>query len=181
MGWRGTAALAILVALAAAAFFLSEPPPPPLPDTTLLGEPRYVRQETPSPRVMDFDPASVVEITLGLGDEVVTVERLGTGWRGAADARHLDDFLGSLRDAAVISNLEGEGTLEDFGLDAPNRRILLGTEEGRSLLLFIGERNPAGTAVYVRTADGPVSLAGALLLWEFDKAFAGITGRKGPL
>jgi hypothetical protein len=181
MGWRGTVVLALCVLLAALAFFLGDDPRAPLPSTTLLGEPRFVREETPSPRILDFDPADVARITLGFGDEVVSVERLGSGWRGAADARHLGDFLASLREATVISSLEGEGELADYGLDAPKRRILLEGDDGARVMLFIGERNPAGTAVYVRPGDGPVSMAGALVLWEFDKAFAAITGRKAPL
>lgn len=181
MGWRGTVVLAILVALAATTFLLSERPAPQLPDSTLLGEPRFLQQETPSPRLIEFNPADVSQITLGFGDEVVTVERLGTTWRGAADARHLDDFLNAVRDATVISTFEGEGQLEDYGLDAPMRRVLLHTDRGDPIVLYVGERNPAGTAVYVRTDDGPVSLAGALLVWEFDKAFAAVTGRRSPL
>jgi hypothetical protein len=55
-------------------------------------------------------------------------------------------------------------------------------QKGQQLVLLIGDRNPAATSVYVRVGeDGPVSIAGALLVREFDTAFAAITGRKSPL
>jgi hypothetical protein len=181
MGWRGTLVLALLVALAATAFLLTPKPGEELPDTTLLGEPRFVRRETPAPKLLAFSPAEVARITLGYHDEVVTVARTGSQWRGAADARPLDDFLRSLSDATVIASLKDESQLADFGLDTPARRVLLETERGQPVVLLIGERNPAGTSVYVRAGEGPPLIAGALVVWEFDKAFAAITGRRPAL
>jgi len=181
VGWRGTLVLALLVALAGAAYLLSPGPPPELSDSNLLGEPRFLPVTTPSPHLLDFSPAGVERLTLGYRDEVVTVAKQGDGWRGAADARPLDDFVQSLAQASVISAIPEGGELADFGLDAPARRILIETTKGASLVLLIGDRNPAGTSVYVRVDDGPVVIAGALLVWEFDKAFAAITGRKALL
>lgn len=181
MGWRGTLILALLVVAAGVAFLLSPKPPEQVDDSTLLGEPRFVAETTPSPRLLDFDPAEVTGITLGYRDEVVTVARNGDTWRGAADARNLDDFLQSLHDVTVISALEEQSPLADYGLDAPARRILLETAKGRQVVVLLGDRNPAGTSVYVRADGGPVVIAGALAVWEFDKAFAAVTGRKSPL
>ena len=180
MGGRGTLVLVILVLIAGGVFLLSPTPPEELPSGTLLGEPRYLR-DTPSPRLLDFAPADVAKITLGYRDEVITVARQGDSWRGAADPRNLNDFLESLERATVISSIEEENPPGDFGLDTPARRILLETQQGGSLVLLIGDRNPPGTSVYVRANDGPVSIAGALVMWEFDKAFAAMTGRKSPL
>ena len=178
MGGRGTLILALLVLLAAAAFALSPAPKAPLSDSTLLGEPRFVDAETPSPKLLDFEPGTIEKMTLGYRDEVVTVARDGERWKGAANDNRLGDFLDSVAGAAVISTLEDKGNLADFGLDAPTRRLLLERQKGEPIVLVMGERNPAATSVYVRVGDGPVEIAGALLVWEFDKAFAAITGRK---
>jgi len=181
LGWRGTLVLAALVVIAGAFFLLGPKPPLELPDTTLLGEPRFINPETPSPRLLDFDPAQVESITLGYRDEVVTVARQGDTWRGAADPRPLDDFLRSMQEATRISSIEEQSPLADFGLDTPARRVLLERTHGPSVVLLIGDRNPAGTSVYVRAGEGPVAIAGALIQWEFDKAFSAVTGRKSPL
>ena len=180
MSWRGTLILAVLVLVAGGAFYLSPKPPDQLPNDTLLGEPRYVRDTTPSPHLLDFTPADVSNITLGYRDEVVTVARQGDTWRGAADPRPLGDFLDALQQASVISPVEGDTPLADFGLDTPARRILL-EGKGKPVVLLIGDRNPASTSVYARVGDGPVLLVGALVVREFDKTFAAVTGRKGPL
>ena len=177
MGWRGTLILAILVAGAATAFLLSPVPPDELPDTTLLGEPRYRDPEEPSTPLLEFAPDEIARFTLGYGDEVVSVAREGTQWRGAADDRNLGDFLAYVSQTKLLSTVD-QGELAEFGLDAPERRILLERKAGDPLVLLIGERTPAGTSVYVRRPDGPVVITGALIVWEFDKAFAAVTGRK---
>jgi hypothetical protein len=181
MGWRGTLVLLLLVVAAGAAYLMSPTPDVVLPEGTLLGEPRYLRETTPSPRLLEFDAARISEMTLGFHDEVVTVARQGDTWRGAADARPLNDFLAGLANASMLSSVEGDSPLADFGLDVPARRIRLETDKGAAQVLVIGDRNPAGTSVYVRANDGPVILAGALVMWEFDKAFAAVTGRKSRL
>jgi hypothetical protein len=181
MGWRGTLVLLLLVVLAASAFWMSPTPEVELPDGTLLGEPRYLRETTPSPRLLDFDASQVAEMTLGFGDEVVTVARQGDVWRGAADARNLNDFLTTLEKSTILSTVENDSSLAEFGLDVPMRRLRLQTDKGNVQVLVMGDRNPAGTSVYVRANDGPVTIAGALVMWEFDKAFAAITGRKSRL
>lgn len=178
MGWRGTVVLALLVLVAGAALWFSPQAPEPLSDSTLLGEPRFVKPDADVAKLVEFDPAEVEKITLGFHDEVVTVARDGDRWRGAADDRNLGDFLDALAATSVISTIDEQRNLADFGLDAPTRRILLDRRNGEPVVVLMGERNPAVTAVYVRLGDGPVSIAGALLVWEFDKAFAAITGRK---
>lgn len=181
MGWRGTVVLLLLVLVAGSVVLLMPREEIELPDSTLLGEPRFVRETTPSPRLLELDPAQVVKMTLGMGDEVVTVAHQGDVWRGAADARNLDDFLDALQKTTVLSTVEGDQPLADFGLDAPARRLLLENQKGELQRLDMGDRNPAGTSVYVRANEGPVTIVGALVMREFDKAFAAITGRKGPL
>lgn len=180
MGWRGTLILAILAAAAGGLYLLTPAPPEELPDATLLGEPRYRDPEAPVIPLIEFDPAQVEAMTLGFRDEVVSVARMGERWRGADDDRNLADFLAQLARAGRIAVVE-EGELAEFGLAAPERRILLEMGQGKNMVLLLGDRTPAGTAAYVRTADGTVAIAGALLLWEFDKAFAAITGRKPQL
>jgi len=178
MGWRGTVVLAFLVVLAGFALWLSPQAPEPLSDSTLLGEPRFVEPERESTKLVEFEPEEVESMTLGFRDEVVTVARDGKRWRGAADDRNLDEFLRALAGTTVLSAIEEQRDLADFGLDAPTRRILLERPNGPPIVLLMGERNPAVTAVYARAGDGPVTIVGGLLVWEFDKAFAAITGRR---
>jgi hypothetical protein len=105
----------------------------------------------------------------------------GARWRGAADDRNLDDFLTSLKNTTELTTTSGGiADVADYGLDAPQRRVQVEVTGDTPSGLAIGDRNPAGMAVYVRVGDGPVMLVGALLVWEFDKTFAAITGRPTP-
>jgi Domain of unknown function (DUF4340) len=183
VGWRGTLGLAVLTALAAALYLASGPEPLHLPKTTLMGEPRYIDPNKPVTHLLDFDAGRVVKIVFGRGDEEVTVTREAGRWHGAANPKPLDDFLSTLADLQKLTTIDANARdLADYGLTIPSRRLGLETSDGGRLSLAIGDRNPPGTAVYVQIgAGGPVALAGALIIWEFDKAFAAVTGRPSPI
>jgi hypothetical protein len=179
MGWRGTVFLLLGVILAAGAYFATrEEQRVELPDETLLGEPRYSDPAQRGKKLVDIDPADVTRIVLQVGNDQAISERTASGWTGNADARQLDDFFSSLTDLREIVRIEsGAADLASYGLNPPARLIVLDRKNGTSIRLAAGDRNPAATAVYVRIDDGPVTLAGALLLWEFDKLFAALSGR----
>jgi hypothetical protein len=101
-------------------------------------------------------------------------QRSGDTWSKTANPATIKDFLTNLAQLAVLMDIPaGTTSLRDYGLDPPRSVVQLQIS-GRStpLVLQIGDRNPSVTGVYVRLAeDGPVVLAGALVAWEFDKAF----------
>ena len=176
MGARGTLVLALLVVAIGAYLWLEEAPPPRAGRSpeTLLGEPRGVDPNQPVRRILDFQPADVVAIRLERNGTSRDTERSGDVWSKAANPAAIKDSLQNLAQLVVLMDIPADATdLAHYGL-APPRGVLQLQVTGRStpLVLQIGDRNPSVTGVYVRLgANGPVVLAGALVAWEFDKAF----------
>jgi len=153
-----------------------------IPRSTLLGEPRHIDPRTPIPRLLDFDPDRVVRIRLTApGTRELELSREGSTWRGATDTKAVEEFLKGLREAARIDSMGSqEANLADYGLDRVDRRAVLDLADGRAIMVEFGDRSPAGTAVYVRVNQQEVALTGALVLWEFDKFAAKLTGSPLP-
>jgi hypothetical protein len=175
MGARGTLILALLVVVVGAYLWLEHAPPETQrSNETLLGEPRAADPHQPLRHLVDFQPADVVAVQLQRDGATRQTERSGDTWSKTANPAAIKDFLQNLLQLGVLMDIPtGAGELRDYGL-APPRSVLQLRIGGRPtpLTLQIGDRNPSVTGVYVRLgADGPVVLAGALVEWEFDKAF----------
>lgn len=182
MSGRGTAILAALAGLSALLYFAApRDDRVALPTATLLGEPRYVDPSQPVEHLFAFDPAQVTAVSLIHGSVRATARRAGAQWEGVDNAARFEEFLGALAATAKLTTIEAAPTdLAVYGLATPSRRLVLDLVAGPPVTLAIGDRTPVGTAVYVRLGDGPVELAGSLLLWEIDKGKAAITGRLSP-
>jgi Domain of unknown function (DUF4340) len=175
MGWRSTLVLALLILVVGTYLWMEEAPPPQRgTPPTLLGEPLIVDPHKPVRHLLNFEPQQVLGIQLQRGSETRASARTSGKWQGTPNGGAIDDFLHSLAELGIVLDIpEGSKQLKDYGLEPPQSVVELRTP-GRStpLILEIGDRNPAVTGVYVRIGrDGPVALAGALVLWEFDKAF----------
>src|SRR5262249_44117910 len=102
-------------------------------------------------------------------------------WNVAADA--MIDFVHNLLGIGVLVDIPAEqANLADFGLQRPQSIVRVALRgESTPIVLLIGDRNPATTGVYIRIGDnGPVVLAGALVTWEFDKAFKALEPAAAP-
>jgi hypothetical protein len=176
MGARGTLILALLVVIVGAYLWLEEVPPPEAGRSTgtLLGQPGAGDPNQPVRHILDVRPAEVVAIRLERDGTTRATQRSGNTWSNAANPAAINDFLENMVPLAVLMDIPADAAdLRLYGLDPP-RSVLQLQVSGRStpLVLQIGNRNPSVTGVYVRLGeDGPVVLAGALVAWEFDKAF----------
>jgi hypothetical protein len=172
MGVRGTLILALLTLVVGALVWLEEVPRDGTsrPPDTLLGEPRADQQVR---HLLEFTPADILSVQLERGDMSRQARRSGATWSTANPAA-VDDFLENLSQLGVLMDIPaGEGDLPDYGLNPPQSVIRLQVRgQMKPLILQVGDRNPSVTGVYVRLGEkGPVLLAGALVAWEFDKAF----------
>jgi hypothetical protein len=179
MGTRGTIILALLVVVGVA-YLLSESPPPEErpPQATLLGEPRVLDPTQPVTPLLEFEPSEIVQVVLVRDGRRLVATRAGDGWSGVGSAGRIADFLDNLKGLAVLMQIEaGPDDLSLYGLDPPWASIELARSTGEPLVILLGDRNPAATGAYVRIGRaGKVVLAGALIVWEFDKAFKAMAG-----
>jgi hypothetical protein len=176
MGWRGTAGLAVIAAVLGIYLWFEQPPSTGVPrggDT--LAAPQ--RQPTvPVQPLLDFSPTEVTGIRLEHGGRTVEAQRGAGGWPNTEPPGAIEDFLHNLTQLAVLSDIPATaGDLKDFGLQPAQSILHLQVRNRDPLVLQIGDRNPATTGVYVRVGEGPVVLAGALVQWEFEKAFRALS------
>jgi len=181
MGWRSTVVLAVLI-LVIGAYVWFDQTPQPDPRGMEFGA---VPQRAPTTAVqplLEFRSEDVMSVRLEHAGQIVQAERDGDHWIGAASPGDISDFLRSLGGLGVLAQIpEGAADLKAFGLQPPQRVLQLHLRGvAAPLVLEIGDRNPATTGVYARIgADGPVVLAGALAVWEFDKAFRALGTERG--
>ena len=170
MGGRGTAVLVVLIVLAGALVYFDNAPHEAAPDAGAFSD----QIPTPPPTVrplLNFRPADVVALRLE-HDGVVRAARRTDAERWQPPA--LGDFIDTLAGLGALAQIPAEpADLHDYGLQPPQSVLQIQLRGGASpLVIQIGEHNPATTGVYARVGtDGPVVLAGALLAWEFEKAF----------
>ena len=90
----------------------------------------------------------------------------------AVPSDRLDGFLGTLAGLTRLVVIdEPDANLAEFGLAPP--RAVITIRDGKDLALAVGDRNPPLTALYVQVLpNSDIVLAGAVLLWEFDKLVA---------
>ena len=176
MGARGTLALALLIVIVGAVVWFEEAPPeaPGRSTETLLGEPKAVDPNQPVRHLLDFNPADVVKVQLEHAGVTRMTERSVNGWTATSNPNAINDFLANLAQLGVLMDIPAGATeLRDYGLDPPQSVVQLQTRgQPKPLVLQIGDRNPSVTGAYVRVGEsGPTLLAGALIVWEFEKAF----------
>jgi hypothetical protein len=177
MGVRGTVILALMVLAAAAVLLLEGPPPGERPESpNLLGEPLVVDPTEVPIALIRFAPEEVERVTLvQRGKRFSTTRAQGT-WTGTKLPRVIDDFLDSLTQLAELGRLESDpASLRDYGLNPPQGEIELHLRAGDPLLVQIGDHTPAATGAYVRIGrQGHTAVAGALIIWEFEKALKAV-------
>lgn len=178
MGWRGTIVLALLIAVVGTYVWFDTGWKP----TTIRTADGEAPAPAPTPVVpplITVKPTDVVGIELAHAGKTLAARRDGTIWKGAKKSDAIDDFLKNLNQLGMLMKIpEGVNDLKDYGLQPPHSVVrLLLKGQAAPVILQIGDRNPATTGVYVRLGEnGPVVLAGALLVWEFEKAFQALGG-----
>jgi len=175
MGWRGTVILALLVVAVGAYVWFDQTPLEDFPGSELA--PAAPRQATtPVRQLLEFSPSDVEAVRVERDGQARDAQRAGDTWSRPDVASRLDDFLHNLTTLGILMDIPAEGgNLKEFGLQPPGTVLTLRLRgRAQPLVVQIGDRNPATTGVYVRVADGPVVLAGALAAWEVDKAFAAL-------
>jgi hypothetical protein len=174
MGMRGTLVLALLLVVVGAYLWFEEAQPEERGSTaTLLGEPRGVDPNQPVRHLLDFQPADIVGVQLERDGSTRQTTRSGDTWTGAENPAAIEDLLKNLAQLPALADIPADATeLRDYGLEPPHGVVHLQRRGQSALVLQMGDRNPSVTGVYARLGeDGPVVLAGALVAWEFDKAF----------
>ena len=178
MGLRGTLVLALLVVLGVAYLWVEGPPPTsPQPDP-LFGSAAGVEPTHPITRLLEFSPEEITQITLARAGKQLSAQRTGQSWTETTPPGAIADFLHNLTGLGELMRLDASpDDLLHYGLDPPQAEVELARQSGPPLVLLIGDRNPPATCAYVRIGrTGPVVLAGALVVWEFDKAFKALGG-----
>jgi hypothetical protein len=176
MNLRSTAILAGAVLVIGTYLWFEEvPSKEPQSTRNLLGEPLFLpATQPPIQHFFEFSPRDIIEVRLQHEGETRTARRQDDHWMGTSNPGAIDDFLHSIATLGVVMNISAQPTnLHDYGLEPPRSVIALGLRSGaQPLVLQIGDRNPSTTGVYIRTGEnGPLALAGALVAWEFEKAF----------
>lgn len=115
------------------------------------------------------------------GDDVLRCRRIDRHWEVVEPAGHtvppdliasLITTLTDLPDVEVVA--EQPDNLASFGLDAPAVQLTLTPAAGAPLIVHLGNRNPAGTAVYAQRSTSPrVFLIGLNARYYTDLLFEG--------
>lgn len=175
MNWRNT----ILLALAAAAVvYLAyrdvTSQDPAAGWSTVFEEPPPTRPSDDIERLVAFDPATIIGVTLEHGGRTARTKRTAYGWSNTTRPRAITDLIASLAQLAVILTVESEPSdedLEGYGLLAPLAAIRLERSGADAISIALGNRNPSATGVYARASQRPdVVLTGAVAIWEIEKA-----------
>jgi hypothetical protein len=179
MSGRATIILALLVVLGAAILVYEGPPAPERPQPqTVLGEPVRVDPTRTTVPLLNFTPAGITQVVLISEGKRLTATRQGDQWPGTRPAGAIADFLNSLAGLGELMRLEtGPGALREYGLDPAQAEIELHRSNDEPLVVLLGDNSPASTGTYVRIGrTGHPALAGALIRWEFEKAFRAMGG-----
>ncbi len=176
---RSLVSLAVILASAGATWIAVglQPPPPPPPS------------EVES--VFSFSADDVTSIAVRTWQGSLRARRDGEHWRvealdldaartGSAaatppDQGRVDEEVGALvRDVAAlpeVSRFVHEGSLAEFGLDAPKVRIDLTLASDEQITLEIGDRTTSGAGLYARIpGTDEILQIGSLILNEISAA-----------
>lgn len=171
MGWRGTLAALLLLAISAGAYFWLDAP---------VTIPQEQLDRSADPEVtplIALRPAEVQAVVLTLEGEARAATRgRGGTWIGSDRPELLDDLLVELGRLGALAEIDAEPSeLDDFGFDPPLGVIQI-RARAEILTIEVGTRNPSTTGVYLRfPSDNRVVLAGALVGWQFENAFRALT------
>jgi hypothetical protein len=161
---RGTALLLGVLAVLAAWLWLFERTRPVAPPAEA------------EPPLLAASAADVARVALAERGTTLVASRAERGWVDDAGRRWPGDAVDDVVEAVVslrpLMTVDSDPRLaEDYGLGPGATRLELDDRAGRRLVaLDVGERNPAGTALYVRRGDDrAVVLVGAVLAWELEK------------
>ena len=183
MGVRGTLVLALLVAIGAGYLWFEGPPPQGRQPDELLGGGAAAEPTKPAAPLLEFAPEDITRITLTRTGKSLVAQPENGSWPVTTPPGAIADFLHNLTGLAELMRIEaGPDELRHYGLEPPQAEIELDRRAGTPLVLLLGEHNPSATGAYVRIGrDGPVVLAGALVVWEFDKAYRALAGRSSDV
>ena len=176
MSARGTLVLALLVAVSGLYlwFDVVRPAEPATPDPASKAPGLATPGAEP---LLALVPEQVTSVRLRQGATTREAQRRTGRWSPDRANGLLDDFLRSLAGLPVLHEIPAAGgDLGDYGLAPPHGTIELRTADGTDVeVLEVGDRNPPGSAVYVRLVNrGRVVLAGALVRHDFDRTFAAL-------
>jgi hypothetical protein len=121
------------------------------------------------------------------GDNVVRCRRIAGRWKvvDPPESRVPSDLIAGLianltqlPDVEVVADKPGD--LAQFGLDTPVSTLLLTPASGDAITVRLGNRNPAGTAVYAqRSTSDRVFLIGLNVRYYEDLLFEGVQRTSG--
>jgi hypothetical protein len=179
MGWRGTAALLLLLGATAVVAYRDAFSDTPHASWSSLIEDASTPPGGDIQRLLDFSPTQVVALTVQRGGPALSAERTADGWSGGVRPKGVDDFVAALAKLAVILQVQKDSPLEAFGLDPPWARIVLRSADGTTLSLDLGDHNPSSTAVYARLGDSSrITLTGAVIRWEIENVLTVLAAEK---
>jgi hypothetical protein len=146
MSFRTTLLLAGALALLSLAYYLLES--------------REARKEAET-RVVAFEEGAVTRLSIQRGERRITVAREEGPWRmqqpveDRADDREISSLLGNLTRAKIERVLDAATQpLAEFGLDRPAVVLTVHVKEHpQPVMLELGNRAPAGFAVYARRGE----------------------------
>lgn len=176
MSWRNTLLLALLVAVVGGIAYrdvLVEDPDAGW--QTVFEEPLPTPPSADIEHLVDFDPRSVMAISLESKGASAQTRRTAYGWTGTSRPRKINDFLDNLRALAIILAIEREPSADElagFGLANPRARIRLERDDAPAIDIALGQHNPSATGIYARVSQRPgVVLTGAVVAWDLTEAF----------
>jgi hypothetical protein len=152
MRWQTTAILALLFALLGGFYYVYE---------VRLG-PGREEAAARKGRVFSADTKDVTAVEIKRADESVRLQREGEAWqvvepvkaRGSRTA--VDELLANVMTAKIDREIDPDPrSLADFGLDKPAADLTLTLQDGKTLGLQLGAKNPTGVWVYARERDKP--------------------------
>jgi hypothetical protein len=173
MGWRGTLVLsALLLIVGVYAYFDAISGEQDVSLQSLLRELRPTPPGQDAPSLLHYEPTEITGMRIRRGDLDLRVQRREGKWVNASRPDALDDLLVNLLDLSEIMTADvAKQDLADHGLDPPQAIVDLERTGGDTISVRIGNRNPPATAVYVQVGPSDhVTLTGALILWEIEKA-----------
>jgi hypothetical protein len=144
--------------------------------------------EAPRTQLIDLTLDRIGEMRLMRGPERVVCRHEGARWRveEPAGARVPADLIGLLvanlvESQAVEVVAEAGGPQEDFGFGEAGDRIeLYPRGQHTPITVFLGARNPAGTALYVRLGDSPaVLLVGGIIHYYTERILEEVRASRG--
>ena len=152
MRWQTTAILALLFALLGGFYYVYE----------IRMGPEREEAAARKGRVFSADTKDVTAVEIKRADELVRLQREGEAWqvvepvKAPGSRTAVDELLASVMTAKIDREIDPDPkSLADFGLDKPAADLTLTLQDGTTLGLQLGAKNPTGVWVYARERDKP--------------------------